>query len=118
VNPIADRGRVVVVAAGFGVWKDGRCLASGRWADIARVRGNRRERNGKTALAITIELRDGSELEIQGETPGWIEFLSMAHGRLPGMPAPASWIDAIEHSPSIPSDVLLFERGADRHARP
>jgi hypothetical protein len=78
--------RIVIIAAGFGVWHGGKCLASGRWTDIVRVRTTQAGASG-----IELELRNGTRLELYERTPGWDDFLGAAQSRMPGMPSGDEW---------------------------
>lgn len=106
---MVDRGRVVVVAAGFGLWQGGRCLAAGKWSDIAGLRAYTRDTQ-PNPICIVIQLRDGSEVEIQEEAPGWTSFVSALPSKLPGTPAPEVWIPEIRAVPAAESERSLFAR--------
>lgn len=95
---MADQGRVVVVAAGFGLWQGGKCLAAGKWTDIASLRAYRRPETPDDAR-IAIELRDGSAVEIVERAPGFAAFAGAAVTKLPGTPAPDEWLPALHASP-------------------
>ena len=106
----ADRGRIVVVAAGFGLWLGGRCLAAGRWSDVAGIRAYRRPGPNGGQAYIAVRLRDDSEVEMGSGAPGWMEFVSVAPSKLPGMPEPRAWLPALG-APSEPlNETILFER--------
>jgi hypothetical protein len=105
-----DRGRIVVVTAGFGLWRDGRCLAAGKWSDIARIRAYMVATAAGNAIAAAIELRDGSEVEVREDAPGWATFLNAAPTKLPGMPSPEAWTAELRVSSS--ASLTLFERVA------
>src|SRR3954465_3957864 len=54
-EPEVDRGRIVVVTAGFGLWLGGRCLAAGRWSDVASIRAYRKSAGDeRTYLAVRL----------------------------------------------------------------
>jgi hypothetical protein len=108
---LVDRGRIVVVGAGFGLWQGGRCLAAGKWTDIASLRAYTRDTPAQ-AICIVIRLRDGSEVEIQEEAPGWEMFVNTLPSKLPGTPNPETWIPEIRLEPSATSERSLFERRA------
>jgi hypothetical protein len=108
-EPEVDRGRIVVVAAGFGLWLGGRCLAAGRWADIASIRAYRK-RAGDSQTYLAIRLRDDSEVEMASGAPGWMDFVSAAPSRLPGMPAPQDWLASLPDAPESMHERILFER--------
>jgi hypothetical protein len=105
-----DRGRIVVVAAGFGLWLGGRCLAAGKWTDVAGIRAYLRPSENGPRACFAVRLRDNSEVEMEREAPGWIEFLRSAPSKLPGMPAPDEWLDELLAGPALPYEKTLFER--------
>jgi hypothetical protein len=107
---MTDRGRIVVVAAGFGLWLDGRCLAAGKWTDIASIRAYLRPGPTGTRACFAVRLRDGSEVEMERDAPGWIEFLRNAPSKLAGMPLPDEWLDELLAGPALPYQTTLFER--------
>ncbi len=112
-SPLADakvdRGRIVVVAAGFGLWLGGRCIGAGRWSDIVGIRAYRKGADdARTYLAV--RLRDGSEVEMASEAPGWIDFLSAAPARLSGMPPPTEWLATLPDAAQPMDAHILFER--------
>jgi hypothetical protein len=106
---MVDRGRVVVVAAGFGLWKDGRCLAAGKWGDVSGLRAYTRD-VPENPICLVIRLRDGSEVEVQEDAPGWASLVNALPTKLPGTPSPEEWITAIRLVPSAESERPLFAR--------
>jgi len=106
---MADRGRVVVVAAGFGLWQDGRCLAAGKWTDVSQLRAHITS-STPPSISLIIQLRDGSEVEIREEAPGWATLVNVLPSKLPGTPAPETWITELRAAPSAESERTLFER--------
>ncbi|MDB4878463.1 MAG: hypothetical protein JWM41_4909 [Gemmatimonadetes bacterium] len=100
------------MAAGFGLWQDGRCLAAGKWSDVARVRAYTRALPDREPICVAIELRDGSEVEVREDAPGWATFVNAAPEKLPGMPAAESWITELRAAPAGAADMALFERRA------
>ena len=54
-----DGGRVVVVAAGFALWRGGRCVAAARWADVRRLRAYHRDADSES-LFLGVDLMDGT----------------------------------------------------------
>jgi hypothetical protein len=106
---LVDRGRVVVVTAGFGLWQGGRCLAAGKWSDIASLRAYTRDAPSNP-ICVVIQLRDGSEVEIQEEAPGWTSFVNALPSKLPGTPTPDVWIPEIRAVPAATSERPLFTR--------
>lgn len=107
-----DRGRVVVVAAGFALWVGGRCTAAARWADVQRLRANRCAFPATDALSLVVELVDGSAMELREEAPGFDAFLDRAAVTLPGMKPYASWHEALAAADS--DALLVFERATRR----
>jgi hypothetical protein len=105
---VTDRGRVVVVAAGFGLWRDGKCLAAGKWTDVAQLRAHRSSAT-PPSVSLIIQLRDGSEVEILEEASGWATLVNALPSRLPGAPGPESWIAEVRESPTGEADRTLFE---------
>ncbi len=72
-------GRVVVVGAGFGVWHDGRHLASARWSDVRAIR---MDDEGRTTMLL---LRDDTGIPVADDLMGYDMFLLAAEEALPGM---------------------------------
>lgn len=105
-----DRGRVVVVAAGFALWSGGRCAAATRWADVQRLRASRRGFPPTEALSVIVELVDGSMMELHEEAPGFDAFLDRAAVALHGLTPYASWHAAA----ATGDDVVVYERLARR----
>jgi hypothetical protein len=104
---MGDRGRIVVVAAGFGHWRDGRCLAAGKWTDVSRVRAYKCAAPTPPSICVGVQLRDGSEMEVQEDVPGFASFVNAAATKLPGMPVPDTWIAELR---AAKGEVVLFER--------
>jgi hypothetical protein len=110
-----DQGRIVVVAAGFALWRDGRCGAAGRWADIRRMLAYRRPPPAAATVALAVELRDGTMLELREEAPGYDAFLDRASATLSGLRPYKEWHPGLTE-PSAPGDgVVLFDRSALRY---
>jgi hypothetical protein len=106
---VADRGRVVVVAAGFGLWQDGRCLAAGKWTDVSQLRAHLTS-STPSSICLIIQLRDGSEVEIQEEAPGWATLVNALPSKLPGTPVPETWIGELRAAQPDHGERTLFER--------
>ena len=104
-----DRGRIVVVGAGFGLWLGGRCIAAGKWSDVSRVRAYTRREGDTAGLCVAMTLRDGSEVEVHEAAPGWKDFLGNVPTRLPGMPPAEAWVDAVKALP-VGDETILYER--------
>jgi hypothetical protein len=110
---MTDRGRVVVVTAGFALWLGGRCVAAARWSDIRRLRAHRRDAQGD-AIALDVELIDGSRMELHEQAPGFDAFVGRASATLSGMLPVGDWRHAV--AANLAADgVLLFERSARRY---
>ncbi len=99
----------MVVSAGFGLWKDGRNLAAGKWSDISSLRAYTRD-TPENPICLVIQLRDGSEVEIQEDAPGWSSLVNALPTKLPGTPPPEEWITEIRLVPSAESERPLFTR--------
>ncbi len=108
-----ELGRIVVVAAGFALWKDGRCIAAARWADIRRVRALRVDGNADV-IRLHVELADGTLLEFHEQAPGFDAFLDRASATLPGLLSFASWHPQLMLSAPGSDAVVIFERPAQR----
>ena len=103
--------RVVLVASGFGVWQGGRHVASARWTDVARVRAFTGADATKDLLHVALRLRDGTEVLVQEDVPGFEQFLATAEKSLPGMLARSSWRRRPTQAAAASSEVVLYERG-------
>jgi hypothetical protein len=110
---MTDRGRVVVVAAGFALWVGGRCVAAARWSDIRRLRAYHRDANGD-ALVLGVELADGSRMELHEQAPGFDAFVNRASATLAGMVPFGDWHHATAGATTA-DGALLFERSARRY---
>lgn len=110
VAAVDDLGRIVVVAAGFALWRGGRCIAAARWADIQRLRAYRPTVETTDALRLGVDLRDGTVMEFREAAPGFDLFLDRASATLPGLLAYASWYPALMLAPPGGADVVIFER--------
>jgi hypothetical protein len=105
---VADRGRVVVVAAGFALWSGGRCAAAARWSDVRRLRVHRQAASGD-ALLLRVELTDGSVVELHEQAPGFDAFLERATIALSGLRPVGDWRHAMEAAPDE-LGLVVFER--------
>jgi hypothetical protein len=105
--PAVDKGRVVVVAAGFALWVGGRCVAAARWADIQRLRANQ---TAAGSLALRVEMTDGTVLELDEAAPGFDLFLDRAAVVLHGLAPFKSWHPALAAAGSGGQGVVIFER--------
>jgi hypothetical protein len=112
-EPVDELGRIVVVAAGFALWKGGRCIAAARWADIRRVKANRTD-SGTDAIRLHVELADGTLLEFHEKAPGFDAFLDRASVTLPGLLAFAGWHPQLMLAAPGGDGTVLFERPAPR----
>lgn len=110
---VTDRGRVVVVAAGFALWLGGRCVAAARWSDVRRLRAHHGD-SASDALALDVELLDGSRMELHEQAPGFEAFVDRASATLPGMLPFGDWHHAAVDATTA-HGALLFERSARRY---
>lgn len=113
-----DRGRIVVVSAGFALWKEGKCIAAAKWGDLRRLVAHRSVANGATTARLVVELADGTQLEMFEEAPGFDLFMHRASAVLPGLPTFTSWHQALMLAPEGADPVMLFERLAPKQRRP
>lgn len=111
---MADRGRIVVVAAGFALWAGGRCVAAARFSDIRRLRAVRATGTVPDAFALRVELTDGSLMELRDEAPGFELFLDRAATMLTGLLPYAAWHATLLADETPVDGVLLFERPRGR----
>ena len=107
---MADQGRIVVVAAGFALWAGGRCGAAARFSDIRRLRAVRAASANPDALALRVELTDGSLMELRDEAPGFDLFLDRAATTLRGLVPFASWSTTLAGPDAPPDGLLVFEK--------
>lgn len=107
---MADQGRIVVVAAGFALWTGGRCVAAARFSDIRRLRAIRAASADPDALALRVELTDGSVMELRDEAPGFDLFLDRATVSLKGLVPLATWAPSLRAGDAPPDGLLLFEK--------
>ncbi len=107
-----DRGRVVVVAAGFALWRGGRCVAAARWADVERLIARQYSFPASEALALRVELIDGTQMELLEDAPGFDAFLDRAAVTLRGLTPYERWHSAVV---SLSGDSLtVYERNTRR----
>lgn len=106
--------RVVLVAAGFGVWQAGRHVASTRWTDVVRVHAASHAAGTTDPVIVTVRLRNATEISVSGALAGFEAFLAVAETRLPGMRQRAEWLASMAQSPIAQPDRVLFERYATR----
>lgn len=108
-----ELGRIVVVAAGFALWKGGRCIAAARWADIRRLLARRIDSTTDT-IRLHVELADGTLLEFHEKAPGFDAFLDRASVTLPGLLTFAGWHPRLMLAEPGGDGVVIFERPAQR----
>lgn len=102
--------RVVLVAAGFGVWQAGRHVASARWTDVIRACLFKTDQPESEMLCVTLGLRDGTEVLINEELPGFEPFLAAAEAALSGMRKRADWLADVRSPAFMQHEMVLFER--------
>jgi len=112
-QPVDELGRIVVVAAGFALWKSGRCIAAARWSDIRRVVALRTE-NATDAIRLHIELNDGTLLEFHERAPGFDAFFDRAKVTLTGLLPFADWHPKLMLAKPGGEGIVIFERPAPR----
>jgi hypothetical protein len=110
---VTDRGRVVVVAAGFALWAAGRCVAAARWSDVRRLHARHPDAQGD-AIALVVELVDGSRVELHEQAPGFNAFADRASATLSGMVPFGDWRHAAAAATTV-EGALLFDRGRLRY---
>lgn len=103
-----DRGRVVVVAAGFALWRGGRCTAAARWMDVQRLVARSCSFPAADALSLLVELVDGTQMELHEEAPGFDAFLHRAGQTLHGLTPYERWHSAVVSLSGEP--VIVYER--------
>src|SRR5438309_9778923 len=107
---MADQGRIVVVAAGFALWAGGRCVAAARFSDIRRLRAvHAGGPAADGALALRVELTDGSVMELHEAAPGFELFVERGRTTLKGLLPSEGWHAALDASDAA-AGVLLFEK--------
>ena len=112
-----DLGRVVVVAAGFALWKGGRCIAAARWADIQQLRAYRPANTASGSIRLVITLADGSVLEANEDAPGFDAFLDRGSATLSGLLPLASWHPALVLATPGSDGTVIFERATPKRRR-
>lgn len=105
-----DQGRIVVVSAGFALWSGGRCVAAARFSDIRRLRALRISSAAPDALALRVELTDGSLMELREEAPGFGLFLERATTLLKGLAPAATWHEALLDAAGPAEGLVIFEK--------
>jgi hypothetical protein len=106
-----SKGRVVVVGAGFALWRGGRCIAAARWSDLRRLRGYKLTESADT-MRLGVELVDGTVMELHEQAPGFDLFLDRAAVQLGSALLPfAAWGPTLEASPT---GVVIYEKKEPR----
>ena len=105
-----DTDRIVLVASGFGVWQAGRHVASARWADVIRASLFKADQPESEMLCVTLGLRDGTEVLVNEELPGFEPFLAAAEDALPGMLRRTTWLAGVRNPAFVQREMVLFER--------
>ena len=104
---------MVVVGAGFALWAGGRCVAAARWSDIRRLHARHHDAPGG-ALALVVELVDGTRMELHEQAPGFEAFASRASAMLSGMLPVGDWRHALAAATTA-DGALLFDRSRLRY---
>ena len=112
-SPVDALGRIVVVAAGFALWKGGKCIAAARWADIRLMRAHRAETD-TDSIRLLVELADGTLLEFHEKAPGFDPFLDRALVTLPGLRPFATWHPGLMLAEPGGEGTVIFERPGPR----
>jgi hypothetical protein len=112
---MSDLGRVVVVAAGFALWSGGRCVAAARWTDVRRIRAYRRDVGTSDSLRVSVELVDGSLMELHEEAPGFDAFLDRAAATMPTLLPYRDWHHTLTAAPAGSEGITIFERTPRRY---
>lgn len=107
-----DRGRVVVIAAGFALWQGGRCAAAARWMDVQRLVARACSFPPTDALSLMVELADGSQMELHEDAPGFDAFLDRAAATLRGITPYEQWHSAVVSLSGEP--LTVYERNTRR----
>jgi hypothetical protein len=106
-----DKGRVVVVGAGFALWRGGRCIAAARWGDLRRLRAYRLADSPET-MRLGVELVDGTVMELHEHAPGFDLFLDRAAVVLGTALLPfAAWGPTLA---AVPDGVVIYEKKEPR----
>ena len=113
-----EQGRVVVVAAGFALWLQGKCVAAARWSDIRRLRAMRRPSVAGEQISLIVELTDGTTLELMERAPGFGQFAERAGSVLTGLRPIGEWRESQPAEAPSPNGTLLFKRAAGPPTRP
>ena len=104
----SETDRIVIVASGFGLWLDGRHVASARWGDVSRVHARRAAES--EGIVVRVSLADGRDVALGEHVSGWLAFLHAASVQLPGMPPVERWRPALADA----DEALLYDRSARR----
>lgn len=103
--------RVVIVGMGFGVWNGGRHAGSGRWADVVSARILKADAHvGGGHSRIALALKDGTDVVVAEELPGFAAFLIAAEDALAGSSGSPTWLSRIPDAAGSPEQTILFER--------
>lgn len=104
------QGRVVVVAAGFALWRGGRCIAAARWADLRRLSAYRSAEGASDALRLAVELVDGTVMELLEAAPGFDAFLDRAAAVLPTLKPFAAWSPTLTAGAAGAEPTVIYEK--------
>ena len=77
---------------------------------MVRVRVFKLDERTTDLVCVALRLRDGTEVLVHEELPGFESFLSAAESKLRGMQPRSVWWPAIAQSASAPNGAVIFER--------
>ena len=102
----------MVVAAGFALWRGGRCEAAARWMDVRRLVARPCSFPATEALSLVVELVDGMQMELHEDAPGFDAFLDRAAVALRGITPYERWHSEVVSLSGEP--LTVYERNARR----
>ena len=102
----------MVIAAGFALWRGGRCAAAARWMDVQRLVARPYSFPATDALSLMVELTDGTQMELHEEAPGFDAFLDRAAATLRGITPYEHWHSTVVSLSGEP--LTVYERNARR----
>ena len=79
--------------------------------DVAGVRVLERDEPTTSPVVVALRLRDGTEVLLREEVPGFESFLAAAERALPGMTVRSIWRSKVSNPAGWRNAIVLFERG-------